>query len=66
MKFPALLPLCILGTAQALAVSNKDQVVLSDPSPATDAVGSDRYLIELAPGETRWVKGKLFVGIAIL
>jgi hypothetical protein len=56
MKLPLLLPLCVLGAAQAASLGKDGQIVLSDPSAAAEA---DRYLIELAPGETRWVKGTL-------
>lgn len=51
MKSSLLLPLC---TAALVAAVYPPQVVLGDSQQAA-IVEADKYLIELAPGETQWV-----------
>jgi leucyl aminopeptidase len=53
MRTSILLPLCTV--ALAAAANHPDpQVVLQDPQATV--VEPDEYLIELSPGETRWIK----------
>jgi hypothetical protein len=53
MRTSILLPLCTV--ALAAAANHPDpQVVLQDPQAAV--AEPDEYLIELSPGETRWIK----------
>jgi len=51
MKVSTLLTICAVTTATALSVTREQQAVLQD-RPASDP---ELYLIELSPGETRWV-----------
>jgi len=53
MKSSLLLPLCVASFAAAAAHPNDAQIVLQEPQPTI--VEPDEYLIELSPGETRWV-----------
>lgn len=53
MKSSLLLPLCAAALATAVAHPKDPQVVLKEPQPTI--VEPDEYLIELSPGETRWV-----------
>jgi len=54
MKSSLLLPLCTAALAAALQVPTNPQIVLQDPQAT---VGEpEEYLIELSPGETRWIK----------
>ena len=49
MKLLAVFALCAATTATAVSVHSAGQVPLGD-SPS-----SEKYLIELSPGDTRWV-----------
>lgn len=49
MKLVPVFTLCLATTATALSILHPDQALLGD---ATDP---EKYLIELSPGETRWV-----------
>lgn len=49
MKLVPVFTLCLATTATALSILHPDQALLAD---ATDP---EKYLIELSPGETRWV-----------
>lgn len=53
MKFSLILSLSAVALAAAAATPKEPQVVFQDPQITTDE--SDQYLIELSPGETRWV-----------
>jgi leucyl aminopeptidase len=54
MKSSLLLPLCTAALAAAIQLPKDPQIVLQDPQAT---VGErDEYLIELSPGETRWIK----------
>lgn len=53
MRSSILLPLCTAALAAA-AHHPDPQVVLQDPQATV--VEPDEYLIELSPGETRWIK----------
>jgi hypothetical protein len=53
MKSSLLLSLCTAALVAGAAHPNEPQVVLQDPQ--TTFVEPDEYLIELSPGETRWV-----------
>jgi len=49
MKY--LVPLALSAVSVASAFSTDHQIPLENNQP----ISSDRYLIELSPGETRWV-----------
>jgi len=49
MKLTPVFALCFATAATALSILHPDQALLGD---ATDP---EKYLIELSPGETRWV-----------
>jgi leucyl aminopeptidase len=53
MKSALLLPLCVVSFAAAVAHPKDAQIMLQEPQPTI--VEPDEYLIELSPGETRWV-----------
>jgi hypothetical protein len=53
MKSSLLLPLCAAALAAAIHDPHDAQMVLQDPQPSI--VERDEYLVELAPGETRWI-----------
>jgi hypothetical protein len=53
MKSSLLLSLCTAAFVAGAAHPNDPQIVLKDPQPTF--VEPDEYLIELSPGETRWV-----------
>jgi leucyl aminopeptidase len=52
MKSSLLLSLCTAALVAGAAHPNEPQVVLQDPQTFVEP---DEYLIELSPGETRWV-----------
>ena len=54
MRTSILLPLCTAALAAAVHQPKNPQIVLQDPQ--ANAVEPDEFLIELAPGETRWIK----------
>lgn len=53
MKSSVLLSLSAVALAAAVATPNEPQIVLQNPQVTIDE--PDQYLIELSPGETRWV-----------
>lgn len=53
MKSSLLLSLCTAALATAAAHPKDPQVVLKEQQPTI--IEADEYLIELSPGETRWV-----------
>jgi leucyl aminopeptidase len=53
MKSSLLLPLFVASFVAAVAQPKDAQIVLQGPQPTI--VEPDEYLIELSPGETRWV-----------
>jgi len=53
MKSSVLLSLSAVALAAAVATPKDPQVVLQNPQVTIDE--PDQYLIELSPGETRWV-----------
>jgi leucyl aminopeptidase len=53
MKSSVLLSLSAVALAAALATPKEPQVVFQNPQVTIDE--PDEYLIELSPGETRWV-----------
>lgn len=53
MKSSVLLSLSAVALAAAVATPKEPQVVLQNPQATIDE--PDQYLIELSPGETRWV-----------
>ena len=53
MKSSVLLSLSAVALAAAIATPKDPQVVLQNPQVTIDE--PDQYLIELSPGETRWV-----------
>jgi bacterial leucyl aminopeptidase len=55
MKSSLLLSLCTSALVGAAAHPKDPQVVLQDPLLQPTIVEPDEYLIELSPGETRWV-----------
>jgi leucyl aminopeptidase len=53
MKSSVLLSLSAVALVAAVATPKEPQVVLQNPQVTIDE--PDQYLIELSPGETRWV-----------
>lgn len=53
MKSSVLLSLSAVALAAAVATPKDPQIVLQNPQVTIDE--PDQYLIELSPGETRWV-----------
>lgn len=53
MKTSVLLSFSAVALAAAVATPKDPQIVLQNPQVTTDE--PDQYLIELSPGETRWV-----------
>jgi leucyl aminopeptidase len=53
MKSSVLLSLSAVALAAAVATPKDPQAVLQNPQVTIDE--PDQYLIELSPGETRWV-----------
>ena len=53
MKSSVLLSLSAVALAAAVATPKDPQIVLQNPQVTIDE--PDEYLIELSPGETRWV-----------
>lgn len=53
MKSSVLLSLCTAALVAGAAHPKEQQVILQDQQPTF--VEPDEYLIELSPGETRWV-----------
>lgn len=53
MKSSILLSLSAVALAAAVATPKEPQVVFQNPQVTIDE--PDQYLIELSPGETRWV-----------
>lgn len=53
MKSSVLLSLSAVALAAAAATPKDPQIVLQNPQVTIDE--PDQYLIELSPGETRWV-----------
>ncbi len=49
MKYYSLLAGLLTTTATALSIVQSDQAVLGETA------GAERYLIELGPGDTRWI-----------
>ena len=49
MKYHSLLAGLLATATTALSIIDRDQAVLGE------GVGADRYLIELGPGNTRWI-----------
>ena len=53
MRSSVLLSLSVVALAAAVATPKDPQIVLQNPQVTIDE--PDQYLIELSPGETRWV-----------
>jgi leucyl aminopeptidase len=53
MKYSVLLSLSAVALAAAVATPKEPQIVFQNPQVTIDE--PDQYLIELSPGETRWV-----------
>lgn len=53
MKSSILLPLCTAALAAAVHHPKDPQIVFQDPQ--LTITEPDEYLIELAPGETKWI-----------
>ena len=55
MKFPSFLALCAAGLTAAVAASVLDQVPLGDQEKYVSSSPDEQFLIELGPGNTKWV-----------
>lgn len=53
MKSTLLASLCATAVATAVYQPNDPQIVIQEPQPTINE--PDEYLIELSPGETRWI-----------